>query len=49
MRFTENYGPRGARVLGEPNDYPCGMRDFAIRDLDGNQLVFGVESMTRGA
>ena len=27
--------------LGELNDRPYGMRDFAIRDLDGNRLVFG--------
>jgi uncharacterized glyoxalase superfamily protein PhnB len=45
----EELRSRGARVLGEPNDYPYGMRDFAIRDLDGNQLVFGMESMTQGA
>jgi len=35
---------RGARTLNEPKDYPYGMRDFAITDLDGNQLGFGMES-----
>ena len=35
---------RGARVLNEPKDYPYGMRDFNINDLDGNQLCFGMES-----
>jgi hypothetical protein len=40
---------RGARVLGEPKDYPYGMRDFAIKDLDGDQLGFGMESATQVA
>ena len=35
---------RGARILNEPKDYPYGMRDFDINDLDGNQLCFGMES-----
>jgi hypothetical protein len=35
---------RGARILYEPKDYPYGMRDFDIKDLDGNQLCFGMES-----
>jgi uncharacterized glyoxalase superfamily protein PhnB len=35
---------RGARTLGEPKDYPYGMRDFDVHDLDGNQLGFGMES-----
>jgi len=35
---------RGARTLNEPKDYPYGMRDFDIHDLDGNQLCFGMES-----
>ena len=45
----EELRSHGALVLGEPNDYPYGMRDFAIKDPDGNQLVFGMESMTQGA
>ena len=35
---------RGARVLNEPKDYPYGMRNFHVNDLDGNQLCFGMES-----
>jgi predicted enzyme related to lactoylglutathione lyase len=35
---------RGARVVGPPRDYPYGMRDFNVRDLDGNDLCFGMES-----
>ena len=35
---------RGARTLNAPKDYPYGMRDFDINDLDGNQLCFGMES-----
>lgn len=35
---------RGARILHEPKDYPYGMRDFDVLDLDGNQLSFGMES-----
>jgi len=35
---------RGARVLAEPRDYPYGMRDFDVQDLDGNRLAFGMET-----
>jgi predicted enzyme related to lactoylglutathione lyase len=35
---------RGAKVLQPPRDYPYGMRDFGVADLDGNQLTFGMES-----
>lgn len=35
---------RGARVVKPPQDYPYGMRDFDVADLDGNTLVFGMES-----
>ena len=37
---------RGANVLKAPEDYAYGMRDFDVRDLDGNQLTFGMESRT---
>ena len=37
-------GGRGARIIGPPQDYPYGMRDFNVRDLDGNDLCFGMES-----
>ena len=29
----------GARIEKEPQDYPYGLRDFDVRDLDGNRLV----------
>ncbi len=35
---------KGARTVKEPKDYPYGMRDFDIHDLDGNQICFGMES-----
>ena len=35
---------RGTRTLNEPKDYPYGMRDFDVNDLDGNHLCFGMES-----
>jgi uncharacterized glyoxalase superfamily protein PhnB len=31
----------GATVLREPNDTDYGSRDFAVRDLEGNQWSFG--------
>jgi len=40
----EELKSRGANALNEPKDYPYGMRDFDIHDLDGNQLSFGMES-----
>jgi uncharacterized glyoxalase superfamily protein PhnB len=40
----EELKTRGARLLNEPQDYPYGMRDFDLYDLDGNQLSFGQES-----
>ena len=42
----EELTSRGARILVEPKNYPYGMRDFAITDLDGNQLSFGMDSST---
>jgi uncharacterized glyoxalase superfamily protein PhnB len=32
---------RGARVLNEPKDYPYGMRDFDVNDLDGTSYALG--------
>lgn|SRR5262245_725943 len=40
----EELRSRGALVLGAPENYAYGMRDFTITDLDGNELVFGMES-----
>ena len=42
---------RGAETLNEPKDYPYGMRDFDVNDVDGNQLCFGMavaQQLTRG-
>jgi len=32
---------RGAQMVFEPKDWPYGMRDFRVRDLDGNEISFG--------
>ncbi len=40
----QEFKSRGAKILSEPKDYPYGMRDFDVNDLDGNQLCFGMES-----
>ena len=45
----EELKSRGARTLNEPKDYPYGMRDFDIHDLDGNQLCFRIESTQQPA
>ena len=39
---------RDAITLNEPKDYPYGMRDFDVHDLDGNALCFGMESKKQG-
>jgi len=31
----------GARVEGDPVSHPWGLRDFAVRDPDGNRITFG--------
>jgi uncharacterized glyoxalase superfamily protein PhnB len=33
---------RSAHLLNAPKDYPYGMRDFDLDDLDGNRLTFGM-------
>ena len=40
----QEFKSRGAKILSEPKDYPYGMRNFDVNDLDGNQLCFGMES-----
>lgn len=35
---------RGANVAEQPRDYDYGMRDFVVRDRDGNRLSFGAPS-----
>ena len=37
---------RGAKVIKPPQNYDYGMRDFDVADLDGNQLTFGMESVS---
>jgi catechol 2,3-dioxygenase-like lactoylglutathione lyase family enzyme len=37
----------GAEVTVMPGDRPYGMRDFAIRDPSGNELVLGEETASR--
>ena len=37
---------RGANVITAPQNYDYGMRDFDVVDLDGNQLTFGMESVS---
>ncbi len=32
---------KGANVRGEPISYPWGLREFEVRDLEGNRLKFG--------
>jgi catechol 2,3-dioxygenase-like lactoylglutathione lyase family enzyme len=39
----EELQSHGALVQHEPRDYPYGMRDFDVHDLDGNSLSFGME------
>jgi uncharacterized glyoxalase superfamily protein PhnB len=34
----------GARLKNSPGDRAYGMRDFAVFDLDGNQITFGCDS-----
>jgi uncharacterized glyoxalase superfamily protein PhnB len=37
----EELTARGATVEGKPVSRPWGLRDFSVRDLDGNRLTFG--------
>ncbi len=32
--------------MNAPKDYPYGMRDFNVLDLDGNELCFGMQTKT---
>ena len=34
---------RGALVMFGPKNWPYGMRDFRVRDVDGNHISFGSE------
>jgi uncharacterized glyoxalase superfamily protein PhnB len=39
--YFEKIRERGAEIALEPTDEPYGMRDFAVKDPDGNVLTFG--------
>jgi uncharacterized glyoxalase superfamily protein PhnB len=39
--YFETVKDRGAEIALKPTDEPYGMRDFAVRDPDGNVLTFG--------
>ena len=43
----EELKSRGTRTLNEPKDYPYGMRDFDLEDLDGNRLCFGMSTQAQ--
>ena len=32
---------KGANVLAKPVSHPCGLREFAVLDLERNQIKFG--------
>ncbi|MEM6429567.1 MAG: VOC family protein, partial [Deinococcota bacterium] len=36
----EDYLARGVEVAAAPEDKPWGMREFAVRDVNGHVLVF---------
>jgi catechol 2,3-dioxygenase-like lactoylglutathione lyase family enzyme len=44
----EEIAAKGARVVKPPKDYDYGMRDFDVRDLDGNQITYGMPSKGAG-
>jgi RimJ/RimL family protein N-acetyltransferase/uncharacterized glyoxalase superfamily protein PhnB len=39
-RLCETYRERGVEIISEPETHPWGMREFAVRDLNGQRLVF---------
>lgn len=41
--YFEQIKAAGARLKNTPENRPYGLRDFAVFDLDGNQLSFGCE------
>lgn len=40
----DDYRARGVINLQPPNNYPWGMREIEVRDLDGHRLVIGAET-----
>lgn len=41
--FKEHVEGKGLNVVQPPADQGYGMRDFVLKDNDGNQLIFGQE------
>lgn len=39
--YCEKVKQLGAVVVEEPEDRPYGVRDFGVKDIDGNTLCFG--------
>lgn len=42
--FYAEIKAKGCDTRTEPQDWPYGMRDFIVIDIDGNQVSFGCES-----
>ena len=42
-RYYSHLRALGANIQREPTDEPYGMRDFVVRDPDGNLLSFGCQ------
>jgi uncharacterized glyoxalase superfamily protein PhnB len=42
-RYYEQIKTKGAKAMYSPQDFPYGMREFMVIDLDGNHLAFGSE------
>jgi predicted enzyme related to lactoylglutathione lyase len=40
-RLCAEYRAAGADVQGDPVSFPWGLREFAVKDIDGNELFFG--------
>ena len=41
--YFEQVKDGGAEILKEPRSEPWGMREFAIRTVDGHRIMFGLE------
>lgn len=39
--FYDEFVKRGADVLTKPEDKPWGLREFALRTVDGHRITFG--------
>ena len=40
-RLCAELRQKGADVQGDPVSFPWGLREFSVRDLEGNELYFG--------